>query len=325
MTIRNLIVDTDYNTDVGDVGAVSVALSAHRIGWVNLLGFIVNTSYSKVPGAVNAHATWWGLSSGLVYGCWKGFSHEATAPSNNVPGYLYDNFPHALGLANTVTDSTVAYRTMLASARDGSVDICSIGFMMCLSALLDSPADSISSLTGAQLVAAKVGTLYVMGGVYPSGSEYNFMGASYSIANVCATTANVCSNWPTPIRYIGFELGTFTAGGTFGRPTTDFVSAAYTTSTSTSGNTAWDEQCILAAIQNCSDFSLTYGSNAVNSSTGANVFSASASGKDAFLRRTVPDAQMQAKLNKLISVTVTSNPILSSWDGAPGLLQVRAS
>jgi len=320
---QRLIVDTDYNTDVGDFGAMAVALTAHRLGWVNLIGVIVNTSYNKVPGAVCAQAEWWNVS-GLSYGVWKGTAHESSAPSLNWPGYLYDNFSHTVRLASTVTDSTVAYRTMLAASPDGSVDIAAIGFLQCVSALLDSPADGISPLTGAELVAAKVRRLYVMGGQYPSGTEYNFKGGESPVAFICAAGANVCANWPTPIRFVGFELGTFATGGTFGRPTTDIVSAAYTQHGSTSGRTAWDEQCILAAVQQGTDFVEVRGTNAVNATTGANAWTLSAAGKDAYYTRDLSTSLLQAKINSMVGVTVASTPILPTW-GIASTLRVSAT
>lgn len=325
MAGKRVIIDTDYTTDVGDCGALAVALSAHRMGYITLQGIIVNTSYPYAPGGACAQAEWWGVT-GLTYGCWKGTALEDTIGTPLWVKDVYDNFDHTEGLASSVTDSTDAYRTMLAAAPDRSVDIVSIGFMTCLSALLDSDADGISGLTGAELVEAKVRSLWVMGGSYPSGSaEYNFKGGESAVGFVCTATNNVCSNWPSPIRFIGFEAGTFTAGGTFGRATTDLISKAYTTHGSTSGRTAWDEQAVLACIQEGAEYAWHFGSQTVNTTTGVNTWTASNSGKDAYLTKAITDAKLQAKINVFIGATVTDSPLLTTWGSAQSTLQLQAA
>jgi hypothetical protein len=66
------------------------------------------------------------------------------------------------------------YRKVLARQPEHSVAIAVTGFATCLRQLIASPADKISSLTGVELVKRKVKLLSVMGGRYPSGSEWNF-------------------------------------------------------------------------------------------------------------------------------------------------------
>ncbi len=68
------------------------------------------------------------------------------------------------------------YRQTLAAAPDQSVTIISVGFLVNLADLLQSPADSFSPLTGVELVRKKVKELVVMGGHFPrgDGAEYNF-------------------------------------------------------------------------------------------------------------------------------------------------------
>ena len=65
--------------------------------------------------------------------------------------------------ASSLPDGWVLYRQLLSKAPNHSVSIVSVGFLTSLSLLLNSPADSISPLTGVELVAQKVKTIYVMG------------------------------------------------------------------------------------------------------------------------------------------------------------------
>lgn len=109
------------------------------------------------------------------------------------------------------------YRKVLAEAEDESVTICSVGFFnnvssdtlymqpwadnTQLSGLLNSTADKHSDLDGPALIAAKVNELVIMGGQYPSGSEYNFFGDNpYH-------TAHVVNTWAGRMTFSGTELG----------------------------------------------------------------------------------------------------------------------
>jgi len=76
-----------------------------------------------------------------------------------------------------------------------------IGYEENLSALLHSSPDSISALSGRDLIAQKVKTLVIMGGGYPSRS-----GETNLIGNIAAAQ-DVASNWPTKIVWSGYEVG----------------------------------------------------------------------------------------------------------------------
>jgi hypothetical protein len=259
--VQSVIIDTDFSTDVGDFGGVNLACIAHKLGYINLLGVIVCTTATKTVGAACAVAEWWGIT-GLQYGVWKGYAVDA-ANSAFVTD-LYDNFPHAaIGLSATVQDSTVAYRTLLASAADGSVDIVTIGYGQTLSALRQSVADGISPLTGQQLISAKVRRVWTMGGQYPgpNGAEWNFKGGLVADTNITTAWADIATSLPVPWYLVGFEAGTFTAGGTSGKAPTDIGYHAYTAAGYTSGRTAWDELPVLMCIQNGTDFVFTRGTN----------------------------------------------------------------
>jgi hypothetical protein len=95
------------------------------------------------------------------------------------------------------------YRTLLSQATNHSLNLISIGFLTNLADLLRSPADSISTLDGLDLIFQKVNKLVVMGGAYPSGWEYNFAGSDPE------STAYVLEHWPedVPITFSGVELG----------------------------------------------------------------------------------------------------------------------
>ncbi len=73
-----------------------------------------------------------------------------------------------------VPDGWEVYRKVLAEQPDHSVSICSLGFLPCLSQLLDSEGDSYSPLNGVELVRKKVKCIYIMGGVFGESLEPDF-------------------------------------------------------------------------------------------------------------------------------------------------------
>src|SRR5207248_9348480 len=84
-------------------------------------------------------------------------------------------------------DVVTVYRQVLANASDNSVYILNNGLFQFMRDLLQSASDSISSLTGMQLVAQKVNRFVCSSGVFPFGSEHGFRvdadAASYVFAN----------------------------------------------------------------------------------------------------------------------------------------------
>ena len=95
------------------------------------------------------------------------------------------------------------YRSVLHRAKDSSVNIVSVGFLTNLADLLRSEADDITEMSGLQLVRLKVRELVIMGGMYPSGWEFNFGGENPT------STAYVLEYWPSnvAVTYSGGELG----------------------------------------------------------------------------------------------------------------------
>jgi hypothetical protein len=78
-----------------------------------------------------------------------------------------------------VMSGTDAYRKVLAAAPDGSVNVASIGMPTNLRDLLNTTADQFSSLSGYDLVAAKVGKVVFMDGGYNFGCAAGYIGPPY--------------------------------------------------------------------------------------------------------------------------------------------------
>lgn len=84
---------------------------------------------------------------------------------------LVRSFPAPVKSSRDVPEAVALYRRVLTDAADASVAIAAIGFATNLAALLRSPADATSPLTGLELVAKKVKTVVWQGGWY--GARHN--------------------------------------------------------------------------------------------------------------------------------------------------------
>jgi hypothetical protein len=192
-------------------------------------------------------------------------------------------------------------RAALAADTSDEVVVIETGFQQCMDGLLTSPADTISSSTGAQLITTHTTIAAILGGDYPGpATEFNFQHAA-------ASSADVSTNWPKPIYYIGYTTGlTPTVGtGYSGLPSTNPFNVGFTVAGVTN-RPCWDALIIMfGSIQ----FSGTWfsassnGSNSINSSTGTNTWS-STPGTYAryYLSKAQSDANIQTVINNVINV-----------------------
>jgi hypothetical protein len=197
-----VIVDTDIWSDADDVGALATAFGLQLRGEAKVIAVGVNTRTSRPSVAT---ASWKCVAAVTNFYNSPGVPIGASMPDNGTAV----NDPDFVGPCSRLAPSSTpapdtavnVFRRALASQPDGSVVMVSAGYYGNLAALLASPADSISSLTGAQLVAKKVRTLVAMGGGYPSRSgENNFIGDP-------ASAQAVAANWPTKVVWSGYEVG----------------------------------------------------------------------------------------------------------------------
>ncbi len=219
-----IILDTDFRSDVDDVGTLALLNALADNGECVLLGVIASQTGPYVVGAINAVNTWYGRGDvpiGLSGVDDQRFD-DYYAPVIGNPA----NYPSTQSNA-TALDSTILYRRLLHTAADRSVIVVVIGGQTCVHRLLLSPADpegdgSIGR-SGRELVEAKVRKLVIMGGnfVDPNQREHN-------IALDVQAAQTVAESWPTPIVYSGFEIGRpVMTGGALTDPQKNPVAKAY--------------------------------------------------------------------------------------------------
>ncbi|RYD48776.1 MAG: hypothetical protein EOP83_26050, partial [Verrucomicrobiaceae bacterium] len=294
-----LIIDTDTATDCDDAGALAVAHALQNRRECVILAVVVNNKDPYSVGAIDAINTWFGRGNiplGAFTGTTVGKTGSYRPIAENSALYGHDVITSA-----QVPDAVTTYRTVLAAQPDASVVIASIGWLNNLEELLKSPADAISPLTGPQLVAAKVKSISIMGGRYPSGSEYNF--TSFGSPS---STQYFVENWPdtVPVMFQGYEVGdgVKTGPSLLNTPASNPVRKAYEIMyNGINGRPSWDQCAILHAVRGLSDYwtAETVGSNTINAD-GTNAWVASPDKNQAYSKVLMSDSALASVIGDLM-------------------------
>jgi hypothetical protein len=175
----DLIIDTDMSVDVDDAGMLCAAHALADLGEANILAVMHNSHLKAGAGAISAINSYYGRSS-LPIGVYRGdvgknsWFDQPDWTRHGRGVYVEDLVqtfsppqPNWVGLPDAVD----AYRSTLATARDGSVSIVQVGYATNMLNLLESPPDHHSALNGRDLVARKAGRVFIMGGHDPGGSQ----------------------------------------------------------------------------------------------------------------------------------------------------------
>ncbi|MCA9229307.1 MAG: nucleoside hydrolase [Planctomycetales bacterium] len=198
-----IIFDTDMASDCDDVGALAVLHALADLGEAEILAVVTNRKglAGASAAAVSAINHWYGRPD-IPIGTDKDGAKIVAKRSSSFTPALRDDFPHTAKPDDQMPDALQIYRQSLAAQPDHSVVVCSVGALSNLEDLLRSPPDSISPLSGMELVEAKVQSAVIMGGGFPRTRvpETNIM-----LDPAAAVT--VVNQWPTVITWTGFEVG----------------------------------------------------------------------------------------------------------------------
>jgi hypothetical protein len=295
---RDIVVDADLWQDCDDAGALGVAMQLDDNGSINIMGVICSCTGNSSGPAARAMLNHYGFP-GVPVG-----TNRATvpAPGNNV---WTDEVAARFGVAGQLlrtdflTDGQM-WRMVLATA-PRKVTAVMIGGHQSAMRLLNSVPDSISPLSGPDLILEKVERLYVMGGDYPSG------GPETNLAMYPSGSDELANRWPTPIVWHGVDLG---QGVLTGPPNTrdpllDPIRHAYV-EFGVDEQSSWDPFCMYNACLGAStNFNETgggaNGTNVVNPNTGANSYTAATGGNDNVATKVETDANLRTAVNALLS------------------------
>lgn len=192
-----IIFDTDFGGDADDLGALAMLHHFMDKEECELPAVVCwSTEQYAVPAvdAVNRFYNHPDIPVGRRAGCVHFDKNSYNKP-------LADAFSYKLTHSD-VKNAVVLYREILAENEDKSLTIVVTGPLKNIENLLNSKADSISRLSGKELIEKKVKEFVIMGGQYPEGEdEWNFNG------NMPGVTKKVIPKIPVPIVFSGYELG----------------------------------------------------------------------------------------------------------------------
>ena len=237
-----VILDTDMESDVDDVGALAMLHALADKGEVNILGVMVCALNEWSVLCADRINTYFGRA-GTPLGTLRGPGVDRESRYAHV---IPLEFPGTLQNNNDAPDAVRQYRQILASQPDGSVVIISIGYLTNIRDLLNSQPDEISTLSGRELVSEKVSIWICMGGQFPSGREANIRWDTEASIEAIA-------NWPTKIIFSGWEIGLMDTGGNISElPDSNPVRRAYELFDRIPHKN-WDQVAVLYAIRGHND------------------------------------------------------------------------
>ncbi|WP_031527421.1 nucleoside hydrolase [Dyadobacter crusticola] len=246
----SVILDTDMDSDVDDVGALAMLHAYEKQKKARILGIIVTSDEQYSAPCTDAINAWFGRKDIPI-----GVSQKDSLKSfSKYTQQIARQFPNRFASNADAEDGTLVYRKLLAAEPDQSVVIITIGHLTSLSRLLDSAPDAVSPLNGQELVRRKVVRWSCMGGQFPEGKEANFYRPDPS------STVNSLAKWSLPVTFAGWEVGNqIVTGGAPFKAECDPESPvykAYELYNGFKGRASWDQVAILEAVEGADPFFL---------------------------------------------------------------------
>lgn len=243
-----VILDTDIDSDVDDVGALAMLHTYAEHEVIDILGVIVTSDDRHAPLCTDAINQHFGRPD-IPIGVEKGIQLREFSKYTK---QIAEEFPHHLKTYEEAEDATALYRKLLSAQPDNSVIIITIGHLTNLRHLLESGADQHSKLSGMDLVKKKVKLWACMGGQFPEGKEANFYRPDPESTQICV------EKWPGEVVFAGWEIGNeIITGGAYLRkslPQDSPVRRAYELYNNFEGRQSWDQAAILYALSASNDY-----------------------------------------------------------------------
>jgi len=192
-----IIFDTDIGGDADDLGALAMFHHFIDRNECELAAVMCWSTEKYAVSAIDAVNRYYAHPD-IPIGARKDSINYLKSNYNKA---LADKFPFKLRHQD-VPDAVTLYRKILAESAEKSLVVVTVGPLKNIENLLESTGDSISPLSGEDLVEQKVREFVMMGGKFPEGKwEWNFNGGMPGV------TRNVLSKLTVPITFSGFELG----------------------------------------------------------------------------------------------------------------------
>ncbi len=248
----SIIFDTDIAPDFDDVGAMALLHAFADKGEAKILATIsCNTFQTTVPtlSVLNTYFRRPDLPIGITAG-----NFPTDHCKEKWAEFIVAKYPHNVKSNAEAQDALSLYRKLLVGQPDNSVTIVTVGFFTNLANLLNSPADSYSSMTGMELVKKKVKVLVSMaaslGKDGKGGNEFN-------VVVDAKASQKVFNDWPTPIILSGFHIGEKVLTGApliadariTNSPVKDAYDVALKKNNQPEGRCSWDQTAVYVAVR----------------------------------------------------------------------------
>ena len=284
--MRKFILDSDWWTDCDDVVAVRLLCNAHKQHEIELLGININACMPYSIPSLDVFTRENGVDIPLA------IAHGATDFAGT-PSYQkhLSEVREVKRNNEDVPESFDFYTQLLTAAEDHSVEILSIGFTQELARLLNNAGS-------AELVKRKVSHLWIMAGKWDEhgGKEYNF----YKNELTRRSGAELCENWPTPVTFLGWEVGASVKTGGGWLPENDLLRQAMIDHGSIDGRSSWDPMLVLLAMigdPEKAGYKCVYGKARVDETDGSNTFTECADGPHRYVVKMYDDAWYADAIN----------------------------
>ena len=295
--MRRFILGTDWWTDCDDAVAIRVLAAAAARGDVSVAGIVVNACMPESAASILGYLAHEGLRVPLA------LDRDATDYGGR-PAYQH-RLAATLGASRTESECAEVLpmlRRLLAESGDGELEFIEIGYPQCLAALLASEPDAVSPLGGIELVRRKVSHLWMMAGNYADearGRENNFARNARS----AAAGAAVCRDWPTPVTFLGWEVGASVLSGGRLAPH-DVLAQILADHGSPHGRSSWDPMTVCLALHGSPEaagYRAVRGRVSVDAATGENSFVRDGAGPHEYVQKTRGDAAYAAEIDAILA------------------------
>lgn len=235
-----IILDTDMESDVDDVGALAMLHALADRGEAEILGVLVSAKNPHSAACADRINTYFGRPD-IPIGNVKG---DGVERESRYAAQIAEEFPGGLESGDAAPDAVAVYRRLLAERPVRDAVIVSIGYKTNLRNLLASGPDEYSDLDGRALVAQKVRRWICMGGQYPEGREAN-------IRWDAPAAAGAIEQWPTEIVFNGWKIGRdiLTGGQLHTLPESSPLRRAYELFNGLQPHRSWDQAALLYAVR----------------------------------------------------------------------------
>jgi len=299
----SIIFDTDMGPDYDDIGAIALLHAMADSGECTILATMASNQHQYIAAVLNTMNTYFkrpGIPVGVVGG------NAVNIPSfQKWDSLLVADYPHAIQNNRQAQDALGLYRKLLAAAPDKSITIVTVGFFTNMANLLQSGPDQYSPKNGRALIKQKVKTLVSMAACF---NQQMGTFKEFNVVKDAAASLVVFNEWPVPIIFSGFEIGSklFTGlpivnnASILHSPVKDvFARSIPLDPNDKNGRMSWDETAVLVAVRGYEKYFEVVKGRIIGKADGSNGWDPDGK-RDYYLLQKLPQPAMEKILNDLI-------------------------